>query len=502
MDIKFFPRHLLFLAILVSLPFLTHDSLQAETLGDEVIFDEHGQRLDVDIDSDGDLHLVYNRYGTVYYKRQVDGAWRGETEVPGSSSTYNSRWYPKIAVDSSGNAHICWAGPSQSEMRYIYYNSFNGSWTGRIFAIEDDDNGSVNDTNRNDITVYSNDVVHVCAQSDFAIECAQKPASAASFSDDTTLYYNPSEPKNPSVGASNTGDVYCVYAKNEFPNKALQYNVYHDGSWGSAQRPDTNGGPCCANNISVFFDADGLAHITWVIWTTSSAEYSDLLYVNETPGKGWNSVTTLISSPNYFLCYLDECPYPRVAEAADGTVLVVFADGHDTSNVRYFLKEPAGSWPGSPSQITTSSTVQNYPAMAVDGNTFHVLWEDNRNGGRIVYRTVETGSADPTETPTPTSTPTPIETPTPTYTPTITATTTTTTTPTIYCECVDTDGDGVPDAWDNCPDTPLGSFVNSSGCSSSDVPAMHNAWAVVLLICMSMALVYVHRVGREKRKQP
>ena len=37
---------------------------------------------------------------------------------------------------------------------------------------------------------------------------------------------------------------------------------------------------------------------------------------------------------------------------------------------------------------------------------------------------------------------------------------------------VDTDGDGVPDASDQCPDTPAGEVVNAVGCSISQlVPA-------------------------------
>ena len=32
------------------------------------------------------------------------------------------------------------------------------------------------------------------------------------------------------------------------------------------------------------------------------------------------------------------------------------------------------------------------------------------------------------------------------------------------CDCADTDGDGVPDAWDDCQDTPSGSLVDSKGC--------------------------------------
>ena len=34
----------------------------------------------------------------------------------------------------------------------------------------------------------------------------------------------------------------------------------------------------------------------------------------------------------------------------------------------------------------------------------------------------------------------------------------------IACNCPDSDGDGVPDVWDQCPDTPTGSCTNKQGC--------------------------------------
>ena len=32
------------------------------------------------------------------------------------------------------------------------------------------------------------------------------------------------------------------------------------------------------------------------------------------------------------------------------------------------------------------------------------------------------------------------------------------------CDCQDSDADGVPDAWDQCPNTPAGSCTNNHGC--------------------------------------
>lgn len=37
------------------------------------------------------------------------------------------------------------------------------------------------------------------------------------------------------------------------------------------------------------------------------------------------------------------------------------------------------------------------------------------------------------------------------------------------CSCNDSDGDGVIDQWDECPDTPTDSFVNNEGCSAEQL---------------------------------
>ena len=37
------------------------------------------------------------------------------------------------------------------------------------------------------------------------------------------------------------------------------------------------------------------------------------------------------------------------------------------------------------------------------------------------------------------------------------------------CIIVDSDNDGVPDEWDNCPDTPENSWVDKNGCPASNL---------------------------------
>lgn len=363
---------------------------QAYDLGPEQNLGVSGESLDMAIDGDGDLHLSYIRGGAVWYLRQVNGNWRSEMQVPGSSGTYFYRWRPNIAVDSAGNAHFCWANAS---MTSIYYNAYiNGSWYGLTTAIGDTGGA---DTNRNDLTVDRNGNAIVVAQSDFAIQANIKVIGGG-FTGEQTLYYNTSEPKNPSVAASPIDNkVYCFYAKNNAnPPAGLMYNIYNGSSWGGATRPGSNGGPCCANNSTTFIDNHGKPHMAWVIWK-SGTEYSDLLYMYQKPNNDWSSVKTLVSQSHYFNCYWDECPFPQVAtDNADNTV-IAYANSGSSSLVHIFVKEADGNWPASPDRITMSSNYQDYPALVCDGYTFSLAWRDSRNGNAIYYRTISFDSLPP-----------------------------------------------------------------------------------------------------------
>lgn len=371
----------LILTISFSFLLLPINKVKGETVGDEINLNVSGEKLDIAIENDGDLHLSYKRGSTVFYLRQVNGSWNAERTVEGSSTTYNSRWYPHIAVDSSGNAHFTWA---DIYMTHLYYTSFtNNAWTGLYAAVTDSGSGA--DTNRCDITVDINDNVFVAGQSDYGIECNKK-VNGGGWQGEQSLFSNSSEPKSPSLCASKiNSQVFCVYS---WGNPGLQYNVYNGTNWGAASRPGSEG-QCCPNYNNVTTDYDGFPHIAWIRWDGDTG-YSDLLYINQNPNGQWSSPVTLFSSPYFFYCPSDECTIPQIEVAADGTVIVVYANGYGSSKVKYFLKDAStGDWSG-PTLITTGSTYQNYPALAVNGNTFYVAWSDNRSGDTIYYRTIET----------------------------------------------------------------------------------------------------------------
>ncbi|MFH2008733.1 MAG: putative metal-binding motif-containing protein [bacterium] len=351
-------------------------------VGPEESIGTAGEKLDVAREVDGDLHLVYARGSTVYYRHQVNGVWElGDQAVPGSETTYWNRWYPRLAVDATGGAHVAW---SDTSIERVYYSSRATAWSGLETPITDGYVGL--DTNRYAIAVDWNDAVYVVAQSDFAIEYNRKPAGGA-FEGEQVIYHDdPTEPQFPSVAVSPLdGSLHCVYADNT-AGEGLRYSVF-DGQWSVSVRPAGDGGGCCANVSDVTVAPDGRAHVAWVSWTNDG--YSDLLYVQQQGGGQWSPVRTFLSQPDYFTCPMDDCPIPRVAVSDSGAILVVYATGQDTtSTISYFLKLPGEPWPATPELLTTGSTYQNHPAVATAGDTFVVLWNDGRDGGMIYSRTL------------------------------------------------------------------------------------------------------------------
>lgn len=383
-------KHLFFVFVGILLCFSGTPLLFAEVLGPETDLNKVGEKLELEVEPDGDLHLSYKRGSEIFYLRQLDGQWEsGERQVQGSNSnTYNSRWYPKLAVDSHGNAHFAWADPW---LRYDYYNSFNastGGFTGLTIVISDADGGG--DTNRCDIAVDKDDAVFVVGQSDWGIDYRKKEFNG-NWGPESILFRNVGdEPTFPAIaGSAVNDDMYCVYTMDGWPTPGLQYNRWNGSTWLNPDRPGATGGTCCPNYNNVTVDGNGRPHIVWVIWTND--EFSDMLYIFQRPNGSWSNIQTLISQPDYFHCPQDECTIPQIAVAQNGTVCIVYADGNsNSSKVYYWLKEPGQDYfTGSPKRLTANSSYQNYPALAVYYNTFYAAWSDNRLGGHMYMRTIE-----------------------------------------------------------------------------------------------------------------
>jgi len=375
------------------------DNCDGLSFGAEQSLGTQGRQLDVAIEPDRDLHLVYTRNMQVFYRRQAGGTWDlMEREVP-VGGTYYPWWWPHVGVDSAGAAHLGWADWQAN----VWYTRFDGAFSALVSAINDDVGDG--DTNRNDLVVLGDDTVFIAAQSDFAIAHSAKPPGG-SFSPEAAIFTDVSEPQFPSLAVSPAdGSVHCIYAHNE-AQEGLQYSLgTFNGSWSwqPPERPAGDGGGCCANASSITVDQDGRAHVAWIAWR-SGTNYSDLMYTRRNLNGSWSPIRTFFSIPDYFTCHdnTDECNLAQIAVADTGTVLLVFANGGASSEVFYFVKHPGLPWSDEAehlafvddnSDLVNDAIPQNYPVVIAQGSTFFVLWSDGR--GAIYLRSIESIPPEP-----------------------------------------------------------------------------------------------------------
>ena len=90
----------------------------------------YGEHADIAADYNNNLHVIWLRYGTMYYGRIINNAISGTQTVPGTTNAVAVHWsWPHIAASPSGDAvHVLWVG---SNHRYLFHSWRNssGTWT-------------------------------------------------------------------------------------------------------------------------------------------------------------------------------------------------------------------------------------------------------------------------------------------------------------------------------------------------------------------------------------
>jgi parallel beta helix pectate lyase-like protein len=226
-----------------------------------------------------------------------------------------------------------------------------------------------------------------------------------------------------------------------------------------------------------------------IFWNNSAAQSKDLWIDNDADNNYVPSAVDLKYNdfdPSAQGTYIHK---PIAIDASNfDKVDPLFVDPNDPNQPDFHLQSTVGSYHGGQWLADPGYS----PLIdAGDPNSPFAL-EPAPNGGQVnlgAYgNTVEASlSSRPASTPT--------QTPiggAPTPTPTATATLTPTATP-QPCYCPDTDQDGVPDAWDRCPQTSPGSFVDASGCPGGPLPAHSLAWVMVPLILVLASLCLTPR---------
>ena len=90
----------------------------------------YGEHADIASDNNNNLHVIWLRYGTMYYGRIVNNAVTGQQTVPDTEGWVAIPWsWPHIAVSPTGaTVHVCWVGPDHRSLFHSWRNTA-GVWT-------------------------------------------------------------------------------------------------------------------------------------------------------------------------------------------------------------------------------------------------------------------------------------------------------------------------------------------------------------------------------------
>jgi hypothetical protein len=89
----------------------------------------YGEHADIASDNNNNLHMIWLRYGILYYGRIVNNAITGTQTIPGTASVAIPWSWPHIAVSPSGDTvHVLWVDHNHNKLFHSWRNA-SGTWT-------------------------------------------------------------------------------------------------------------------------------------------------------------------------------------------------------------------------------------------------------------------------------------------------------------------------------------------------------------------------------------
>ncbi len=339
--------------------------------------DGSSYKPDLEIDSSGDIHVVWFDY--------TDGIWGNDIEIMYASYTEATGWSnvsvisdgfagiywndgssydPVIEIDSSGDLHVVWFDTtsgvwgSDTEIMYASYTEATG-WS-NVSIISDGFAGIYwNDglSSTPDIAVDRDDNIHVVWH-------------------DWTI--------GPWGGG---GDVEIMYTKYSeatgWSNITIISDGYNSIYW--------NDGGSYVPSITV--DSSNSIHVVWEDWTNGIwGTDSEVMYVSYSEASGWSNVTVISDGFNDIYWNDDLSSTPDIVVDRNDNIHVVWYD--DTNGAWGLDKEIMYSTLGASGWTFPKVISDGYmgvywnigdsfnPSIAVDGlANVHVVWHDTTDGG-------------------------------------------------------------------------------------------------------------------------
>ncbi len=197
----------------------------------------------------------------------------------------------------------------------------------------------------------------------------------ATWSPDTQLTSADRTSERPSVAVKGP-NVHIVWLDNRDYNFDIYYkrSTSAGASWGPDTRLTTHDSISAYPSMAV---QDTILHVVWFDDRDSSYEIYYKRSLNN--GTTWGSDIRLTADDN------DTSNFASVA--AQGTnVHVVWFDTRDGNSEIYYKRSANNGTDWSvDTRLTTDNAVSQFPSIAAEGSSVHVVWQDNRDGNREIY---------------------------------------------------------------------------------------------------------------------
>jgi hypothetical protein len=290
--------------------------------------------------------------------------------------------FPRIAVDTSGNAYAVWADNRNGNMDiYFSYKPSGGTWGANV-RVDNDSTG--NDAKEPDIAVDVGG--NACAvwvdHRDGALSphiyFARRPAGGIwqdhmKVDDNTT----PVIVRNPAIAVSATGVPYVIWVDTRNTDPKIYFAYYNSGMWNGNYAISTGG--VFASSPDIAADASGNLYAVW----SDRRNGNNDIYASYRPDPSvWGANVRIDNDTTG-----SNAVSPRVAVDSSGNAYAIWQDYRNGNPNIYFSYTSGGLWQTTNQRVDDSTaTMVGLPDIGVDstGNAYAV-WSDRRNGNWDIY---------------------------------------------------------------------------------------------------------------------